>query len=78
MIWKKQPLELSKLELVRKQLIDAVQQGNSQVENMRCVFMYENNPCYYMYTVFDFLDEYEKIATPSLKCIYLYQLINES
>ena len=75
MTWKKIPIEISVAEL-KKQIETAIQNGQPVAETTRCVFTYKDNPCIYMYTTFDFLDEYNKITQIPPEKIFLYQLID--
>ena len=75
MTWKKTQVEIP-IEELKKQIDATIHSGNPIAETTRCVFTYKDNPCIYMYTTFDFLDQYDKItATPPEK-IFLYQLID--
>lgn len=77
MTWKKFPADTQDIDKLYQQFTLRVKNGDSNIENMRVVFRYKDNPCIYIYTVFDFIDHYTTIKQNTIEQIFIYQSLDE-
>ena len=76
MEYDKQLIEINNLPILRQQLQAQIKAASPTIERIKCVFGYQKDSIVYVYTAFDFLDEYDKIITQGqLEKFYIYQLI---
>jgi hypothetical protein len=54
------------------ELIELIRTGNAAVENYRCVFQLEDDPCIYLYHVLDYVDFKPEKKMVSLS---IYQMV---
>ena len=61
-----------KMSQVLLELLELIKSGNPIIENYRCVFQLEDDPCTYLYHVLDYVD-----FKPEKKMVYLsiYQMV---
>ena len=78
MEWDKQLIEVKNLPLLRIQLQAKIKNADPNIERIKCVFSYQKTTIVYVYTVCDFLDNYENIINGApLEKFYIYQLIEK-
>ena len=74
MKWNKNLIEVNNLPLLKMQFEAKIKLADPSIENIRCVFGYKDIKDIFLYTAFDFIDNYEKIITQGqLERFYLYQ-----
>lgn len=78
MAWNSIPVDLEKLAGLRLDLNKRIRSADPNIENVRCVLVYKDNPCLYMYTACDFLDNYTELTSQPLEKAYVYQLIDKN
>ena len=71
----KQVIELKNIPALLAQLKAAVAAGNEVVEKIRCAFTLTEDPCIYLYTVFDLLDA--NIPISHFTRFLIYRLFDE-
>ena len=73
--WKKLSSLTTDIEIAAflPQLITMIKSGNPIVENVRCIFQLENDPCIYLLPALDYVD-----IKPERKIVSLsiYQMVN--
>lgn len=78
MEWDKQLIEINNLPQLRIQLQAKVKDASPNLEQIKCIFGYKETTTVYVYTVFDFLDNYDTIIqTAPIEKFYIYQLIDK-
>lgn len=78
MEWNKQLIEIKNLPQLRIQLQAKIKNADPNIERIKCVFGYQETTIVYVYTVFDFLDNYEDIINRApIEKFYIYQLIEK-
>lgn len=77
MAWNRIPVEIDKLAGLRLDFNKKIKAADPNIESTRCVFIYKDNPCLYMYTACDFLDNYSEITSQPIEKAYVYQLIDK-
>ena len=76
-VWKKTSIELERLAALRLDFNKRIKAADSTIEGTRCVLVYKDNPCLYMYTACDFLDNYSELTSQPIEKVYVYQLIDK-
>lgn len=74
-MWNKK--EIDNIKELYSVLQTEVKNANPLIEQMRCVIYY-NDMVVRLYTVFDFLDDYQNIPLDNIIKFYLYQPFNEN
>lgn len=78
MEWDKQLVEVKNLPQLRTQLQAKVKDANPNLEKIKCIFGYQETTIVYVYSVFDFLDNYDTIISSApIEKFYIYQLIDK-
>ena len=74
----KQLIEIKNLPTLRMQLQAQIKSANPNIERIKCIFGYKESSIIYVYTAFDFLDNYDTITTQGqLEKFYIFQLIEK-
>ena len=74
MKWNKNLIEVNNLPLLKLQFEAKIKTADPTIESIRCVFGYKDLNEIFLYTAFDFIDNYEKIITQGqIEKFYLYQ-----
>ena len=74
MPWNKSLIEINNLPGLRDQIKMQVKTAHPDIDKIRCIFGYKEDPSVYMYTAFDFLDKYQDIINQgALEKFYVYQ-----
>lgn len=75
----KQMIEIKDLPTLRIQLQAKIKAADPVLERIKCVFSYRESPIVYIYTAFDFLDQYEEIIANNgpIEKFYVCQLIEK-
>ena len=79
MHYDKKLIEIKDLPVLRAQMQAQIKSANPSIERIKCIFSYKDNTIVYIYTAFDFLDNYQTIIdSGQLEKFYIYQLIDKS
>lgn len=72
-MWQRKVIEEKDIEAVAPQGMAMIKAANPLVEQLRCVFQLENDPCIYMYSLLDYVD-----FKPGSKIVSLsiYQMVS--
>ena len=78
MEWDKQLIEIKNLPQLRMQLQEKIKAAAPALERIKCIFGYQENTIIYVYSVFEFLDNYDTITSGApIEKFYIYQLIDK-
>lgn len=73
MSWTRTPVDTKNIEMLYKRIQLAIKNGDPNIEQLRVVILYKNNSCIYLYTIFDFYDNYNTFKQDSIEKFYIYQ-----
>ena len=78
MSWTRTPVDTKNIKMLYKRVQLAIKNGDSNIERLRIVILYKDNSCIYLYTIFDFYDNYSTFKQDSIEKFYIYQPLTKS
>lgn len=70
MSWTRTKIELADIPAIAQQGMEMAKEGNPLVEQLRCVYTLENDPCVYVFPLVDYVDN---VPTSNFTSFSLYQ-----